>query len=88
MRLQLVDLLLRTGRALEAEQQIDVGWRALAGRGVDDGPLVEAKRWLLSTPRTAPRSARARELRQQIRFCRSFDGARIAYASVGEALLS
>jgi len=83
-RLDLFELLERTGRHREAEQQIEVGRRAFAERGIDESPLVEAKRKLLSTPKPPVRSPRAKELRQEIRFCESFDGARIAYATVGE----
>jgi len=83
-RLELFELLERTGRHREAEQQIEVGRRALAERGIDDAALVEAKRRFLSTPKTPVQSPRAKELRQEIRFCHSFDGTRIAYATVGE----
>jgi DNA-binding SARP family transcriptional activator/pimeloyl-ACP methyl ester carboxylesterase len=83
-RLALFELLERTGRHREAEQQIEVGRRALSERGIDDAELVEAKRRFLSIPKTPVRSPRARELRQEIRFCNSFDGTRIAYATVGE----
>jgi len=83
-RLQLCELLERSGRHREAEQQIEVGRRVLAERGIDDSALVEAKRSLISTPRPRVESSLARELRQEIRFCNSFDGARIAYATVGE----
>ncbi len=81
---QLLELLERTGRRREAEQQIEVGRRALAERGVDDRALVEAKRAMLSKPHSRMESPRAKELRQEIRFCTSFDGTRIAYATVGE----
>jgi len=84
LRLQLFELLEQTGRHREAEQQIEVGRRVLAERGIDDSGLVEAKRKLLSTPKAPVRSPRAKELRQEIRFCHSFDGTRIAYATVGE----
>ncbi|MGD8824481.1 MAG: alpha/beta fold hydrolase [Myxococcales bacterium] len=82
--LDLLDLLERTGRRREAEQQIEVGRRALAERGVDDRALVEAKRVMLSNPKPRLQSARAQDLRQEIRFCNSFDGTRIAYATVGK----
>lgn len=82
--LQLVELLERTGRRREAEQQIEVGRRALTGQRIDDSALVEAKRSMLSKPKTRVLSPRAKELRQEIRFCTSFDGTRIAYATVGE----
>jgi pimeloyl-ACP methyl ester carboxylesterase/DNA-binding SARP family transcriptional activator len=84
LRLQLFELLERTNRHREAEQQIEVGRRALADRGIDDGPLVEAKRKLLSTPKPPVHAPRAEELHQEIRFCHSFDGTRIAYATVGD----
>jgi len=84
--LQLLELLERTGRRREAEQQIEVGRRALAERGIDDSALVEAKRAMLSDPKPRLQSPRAKELRQEIRFCNSFDGTRIAYATVGEGL--
>ena len=83
-RLQLCELLERSGRHREAEQQIEVGRRVLADRGADDSALVEAKRSLISKPRPRIESSRAKELRQEIRFCNSFDGTRIAYATVGE----
>jgi len=83
-RLALCELLERTGRHREAEQQIEVGRRALAERGIDDSALVEAKRKLLRTPKPPERSPRAKQLRQEIRFCHSSDGTRIAYATVGE----
>jgi DNA-binding SARP family transcriptional activator/alpha-beta hydrolase superfamily lysophospholipase len=81
---QLLRLLEETGRRREAEQQIEVGRRALAERGIDDSALVEIKRSMLSKPQPRMQSPRAKELRQEIRFCTSFDGARIAYATVGE----
>ncbi len=81
---RLLELLERTGRRREAEQQIEVGRRALAERGIDGRELVEAKRAMLSKPHPRVLSPRARELRQEIRFCKSFDGTRIAYATVGE----
>jgi pimeloyl-ACP methyl ester carboxylesterase len=83
LRLGLCALLERTGRQREAEQQIEAGRRELADRGIDEGPLVEAKRSLLGKPTPLIRSQRAKELRQEIRFVNSFDGARIAYATVG-----
>ncbi|MGB8332294.1 MAG: alpha/beta fold hydrolase [Polyangiales bacterium] len=82
--LHLVALLERTGRRREAEQQIEVGRRALAEQGIDDGALAEAKRAISGKPRARVPSPRAKELRQEIRFCTSFDGTRIAYATVGE----
>lgn len=82
--LHLLDLLERTGRGREAEQQIEVGRRTLTEQGIDDGALVEAKRVMLGNPRARLKSPRAKELRQEIRFCTSFDGTRIAYATVGE----
>jgi pimeloyl-ACP methyl ester carboxylesterase/DNA-binding SARP family transcriptional activator len=82
--LYLLELLERTGRRREAEQQVEVGRRALTEQGIDDGVLVEAKRAMLGNPRSRLRSPRAKELRQEIRFCTSFDGTRIAYATVGE----
>lgn len=82
--LRLHELLERTGRRREAEQQIEVGRRALRERGADDGALVEAKRAMLENPTPRLRSSRAKELRQEIRFCTSFDGTRVAYATVGE----
>jgi len=39
---------------------------------------------MLSKPKPRLQSPRAKELRQEIRFCNSFDGTRIAYATVGE----
>jgi DNA-binding SARP family transcriptional activator/pimeloyl-ACP methyl ester carboxylesterase len=83
-RLQLCSLLERTGRMREAEQQIEAGRRVLDARGIDDSALVEAKRVLLRTPSPRIESRLAKELRQEIRFCSSFDGARIAYATVGD----
>ncbi len=81
--LYLLELLERTGRRREAEQQVEVGRRALTEQGIDDGVLVEAKRAMSGNPRSRLRSPRAKELRQEIRFCTSFDGTRIAYATVG-----
>ncbi len=77
-------LLEQTGRRREAEQQIEMGRRALREHGADDGALVEAKRAMLEQPIPRLRSPRAKELRQEIRFCNSFDGTRVAYATVGE----
>lgn len=81
--LRLLKLLERTGRHREVEQQIEVGRRALAERNVDESPLVEAKRAFLMKPKSPLKSPVAAELRQEIRFCTSFDGTRIAYATVG-----
>jgi pimeloyl-ACP methyl ester carboxylesterase/DNA-binding SARP family transcriptional activator len=83
-RLRLCTLLEQSGRHREAEQQIQVGRRVLTERGIDDSALVEAKRSLNATPKLRIESPLAKELRQEIRFCNSFDGARIAYATVGE----
>ena len=83
-RLRLCTLLEQSGRHREAEQQIQVGRRVLAERGIDDSALVEAKRSLNAMPKPRIESPLAKELRQEIRFCNSFDGARIAYATVGE----
>ena len=68
----------------EAEQQLEVGRRALADRGLDESALVAAKAKLLSTPTPKVDAPRAKELHQEIRFCHSYDGTRIAYATVGE----
>ncbi len=84
LHLQLFELLERTGRHREAEQQIEVGRRGLADRGIDDSPLVEARRRLLSTPKPTTEPPRSKPLHQEIRFCHSFDGTRIAFATVGE----
>ena len=71
-------------QAVAGQYEVEVGRRALTEQGIDDGVLVEAKRAMLGNPRSRLRSPRAKELRQEIRFCTSFDGTRIAYATVGE----
>lgn len=84
LRLRLFEHLHSTDRHREADQQLEIGRRALAERGLDDSALADARAIFLSTPAPMVDAPRAKELRQEIRFCHSFDGTRIAYATVGD----
>jgi pimeloyl-ACP methyl ester carboxylesterase len=79
-RARLLQLLIATGRDREAEQQVQTGLQALSAAGVDDRMLREA--WS-KTERIVSPSVPKVELRQEVRFCKSKDGTRIAYATSG-----
>jgi pimeloyl-ACP methyl ester carboxylesterase len=79
-RSRLLRLLIATGRDREAEQQVQTGLQALSAAGIDDRMLREA--WS-KTERTVSAPISKVELHQQVRFCKSKDGTRIAYATCG-----
>jgi DNA-binding SARP family transcriptional activator len=82
----LIAHLMAGGHRSEAQAQAEVSKRMLASLGVgDDGRIAAALKG--ATPRTthvpsAPLQP-ATQLRQTVRFCRSFDGTQIAYATAG-----
>jgi pimeloyl-ACP methyl ester carboxylesterase len=82
----LLECLVRAGRHEEAKLQRSRSERALAESGMRD--LTALDRALRtrpeSTPPAVPRDPSGPDLQQEIRFCSTRDGVRIAYATVGE----
>jgi pimeloyl-ACP methyl ester carboxylesterase/DNA-binding SARP family transcriptional activator len=79
-RARLVRILVDTDRRQEAEQQYRAGMNTIAAAGKDDGALRRA--WAEHGGGADP-ARHAEELRQEVRFCTSKDGAQIAYATSG-----
>lgn len=85
----LIETLVRSGRKQDAEKQLQASTLIL--REVDGVNLMELRQAAAGkaapstagVPAAAPQ-ANERPLNQQIRFCKAADGARIAYATVGE----
>jgi pimeloyl-ACP methyl ester carboxylesterase/DNA-binding SARP family transcriptional activator len=77
----LVRLLAAADRRNEAEQQAEAGERFLQSVGGARGALLRARRALRMSP---PLAAGAPVLQQEIRFCKTADGIRIAYGSAGD----
>lgn len=83
-RATLIRLLAATGRREEAEEHYNLGRKQLESAGADRGELQRAWRAILAEPRARPSAADADVARQAIRFCTAPDGARIAYATLGD----
>jgi pimeloyl-ACP methyl ester carboxylesterase/DNA-binding SARP family transcriptional activator len=83
--LRLIAHLAATGSVADANAQASISRRMLADvGGVDERALGSALRGLVSQTPLAPiEPPTPTKLRQNIRFCMSGDGARIAYATVG-----
>jgi len=82
----LLECLVRAGRRAEADLQRSMSERTLAEAGLRDLTALDRvlKTRPEATPPAVPRDPSGPELRQQIRFCSTRDGVRIAYATVGE----
>jgi pimeloyl-ACP methyl ester carboxylesterase/DNA-binding SARP family transcriptional activator len=82
----LLDCLVRAGHRAEAELQKSRSERILADAGTKD--LTALDQVLQTRPDTMPPAVPVdpprRELHQEIRYCSTRDGVRIAYATVGE----
>jgi len=85
-RARLIELLARCGRREEAEEHYVLGRKQIDKSGVDRHELMAAWRAVQAGAARAERvpSAYSESARQQIRFCKSADGVRIAFASVGD----
>lgn len=82
----LLECLVRTGRREEADLQRSRSERDLAQAGTKDLAALDRVLWIRPEPKPpgpAPLST-GPELHQEIRFCSTPGGVRIAYASVGE----
>jgi DNA-binding SARP family transcriptional activator/pimeloyl-ACP methyl ester carboxylesterase len=74
------------GQRDDAEAQAEIGRRMLASLGAgDDGRLAAALKGVRPVAASAPATPiePSTQLRQSVRFCASFDGVRIAYATAG-----
>ena len=82
----LVSHLAAAGRRSDAEAQAEISTRSLASLGVrDDGRIAAALKGAKSPAAVSVSAplAPATQLRQTVRFCKSFDGVQIAYATAG-----
>jgi DNA-binding SARP family transcriptional activator/pimeloyl-ACP methyl ester carboxylesterase len=83
-RVTLVKLLLAAGRRQEAEQQCALGMEQLKEAGVPVHALVSVKREVeAAVPATAAVPPSVRTAEQQVHFCTTHDGVRLAYATAG-----
>lgn len=83
-RATLVRLLSACGRREEAEEHFNLGKRRIEKSGVDHGELRQAWRQAGAAPARQPSAAETDARHQQVRFCTSSDGVRIAYATLGQ----
>jgi len=83
-RAALVRLLAASGRREEAEEHYNLGRKQLERSGADSGELRQTWRAVVAAPAQQPSAADADVARQKVRFCTSFDGTRIAYATLGQ----
>ncbi|WP_428410034.1 alpha/beta fold hydrolase [Hyphococcus sp.] len=82
---KLVAALAQAGRRAEAERQKALSEKALRGvDGADPSRLAAALSAKPAQKNSPPAPSRAPALRQDIRFCKTKDGVRIAYATAGE----
>jgi len=82
---RLIERLNALGRHQEAEAQYAAAAKALADLGGPTRRLERARQSTVAQPAPAPPTpAPLVEMRQDIRFCRTTDGVRIAYALAGE----
>lgn len=82
----LVAHLAAAGHRSDAEAQAEIGKRMLASLGVaDDGRIAAALKGARPGATLTPSAPLppATQLRQTVRFCKSFDGTQIAYATAG-----
>jgi pimeloyl-ACP methyl ester carboxylesterase/DNA-binding SARP family transcriptional activator len=84
-RATLIELLARCGRREEAEEHYVLGRKQIERNGVDRHELMAAWRAAQSgAPHaTTASTSTSHDVAQEIRFCTSPDGVRIAFASVG-----
>jgi pimeloyl-ACP methyl ester carboxylesterase/DNA-binding SARP family transcriptional activator len=84
-----VDLIVhlaKLGQRSDAEAQAEISKRMLDSLGVDGGARIDAAlKGVKPSTSNAPKAplTPATQLRQTVRFCQSFDGVRIAYATAG-----
>ncbi len=83
-RVLLVRLLAAAGRHEEAEEQFKLGRRQIERAGGNPVGLVSAWRQAAADRVPGPSAAERGAALQEIRFCTSPDGVRIAYATVGD----
>ena len=82
-RILLIRLLAAAGRHEEAEEHCTLGRRQIERAGGDAAGLVRAWRKVAADRPPSPSAAERDAMSQEIRFCTSCDGVRIAYAVVG-----
>jgi pimeloyl-ACP methyl ester carboxylesterase/DNA-binding SARP family transcriptional activator len=82
----LLECLVRTGRREEAELQRSRSEKALADAGTKDLTALDRVLWIRPEPKPTalPPQHPGPDLHQEIRFCSTPNGVRIAYATVGE----
>jgi pimeloyl-ACP methyl ester carboxylesterase len=82
-RVLLIRLLAAVGRHEEAEEQCTLGRRQIERAGGNPGGLIRAWRKSAADRAPGPSAAERDAARQEVRFCTSPDGVRIAYATLG-----
>jgi pimeloyl-ACP methyl ester carboxylesterase/DNA-binding SARP family transcriptional activator len=83
-RAGLVRLLVATGRRAEAEDHYALGCRELEKAGLDPVELRRTWARLAAGPARPRATTDVEPTRQEVRYCRSKDGVRIAYATLGD----
>ncbi len=80
---RLIELLDRSGRSQEADQQKSLAIRVLTEAAVDIPPSLRPSN-AIPAPVVSDRQTAGVKIEQNVRFCRSADGTRIAYTRIGD----